>query len=89
MPQWQTPDYRYLGERMHGPRLHPATAFLAVALACSLAFARPADALNFVVEPLYPPERSMQVHKPLIDYLRDGGGYPTRRCILDPDPDAG
>lgn len=59
---------------MHGPRLRPATAILAAALACSLAIARPADALNFVVEPLYPPERSMQVHKPLIDYLREATG---------------
>lgn len=36
--------------------------------------AQGASALNLVVEPLYPPERSRQVHKPLIDYLREATG---------------
>lgn len=40
----------------------------------SLAGAAPVAALNLVVEPLYPPERSRLVHQPLLDYLRKATG---------------
>ncbi len=56
----------------------PCPRFLAglwgTALLMGLLTTQPVDALNLVVEPLYPPERSKQVHASLIDYLRESTG---------------
>lgn len=55
------------------PKLRLVSGLLAVA--ASLSFTGgPARALNLVVEPLYPPERSRLVHQPLVDYLRESTG---------------
>lgn len=51
-----------------------ATGLLIAVLASGLFCVEQARALNLVVEPLYPPERSRDVHKPLIDYLRESTG---------------
>lgn len=59
---------------MDSPRLRVSAGLLSVSLAIGLLAAQPVDALNLVVEPLYPPERSRQVHASLIDYLRETTG---------------
>lgn len=59
---------------MSGTKSRLATGLFTAVLASSLLSFQPAAALNLVVEPLYPPERSRQVHKPLIDYLREATG---------------
>lgn len=59
---------------MSGTNSRLATGLFTAVLASSLLGLQPAAALNLVVEPLYPPERSRQVHKPLIDYLREATG---------------
>lgn len=59
---------------MPGTNSRLATGLFTAVIASSLLGLQPAAALNLVVEPLYPPERSRQVHKPLIDYLREATG---------------
>lgn len=59
---------------MSGTNSRLATGLFTAVIASSLLGFQPAAALNLVVEPLYPPERSRQVHKPLIDYLREATG---------------
>lgn len=54
------------------PRLAAGLAY--AVLASCLVTARPAAALNLVVEPQYPPERARLVHQSLVDYLREATG---------------
>lgn len=67
---------------MTGSRLRFAAGLIA-ALACFLSSAHPARALNLVVEPLYPPERSRLVHEPLLQYLRESTGLDIQ--LVTPD----
>lgn len=55
-----------------GSRL--AAGLVSALIASSMLYGSPAGALNLAVEPLYPPERSRQVHEPLINYLREATG---------------
>lgn len=59
---------------MPGYHSRLAAGVLLAALTGTLLAAKPADALNLVVEPLYPPERSRLVHASLLEYLRESTG---------------